>query len=224
MRLVIASVQYADMLEVVLPAWTALVPAGLVVATSPDDVDSQRVAASHGVPVAVTTAWTRIDDTCHRSSRPATFNLALALDEVLGLVGSNPPAIGELCGHVSADCVPFGRWPDERTFMDGTVYGFWRYECLSPKALHEHQQGRRSLGQFPKLKNSHSWPIGYNQLFRYAPGIRFGSYATAGKFDTDFSRGFQQRVMRDELYFLHMGPISVKENWAGRVVPIWGAA
>lgn len=224
MRFAITSVHYADMLAVVLPAWKALLPSGLLVATSPDDQASQRVARDHGVPVFVTDAWTRTDPTCHKVGRETTFNMALGLDESLGLVGDNRPAVGEIVGHVSADCVPFGRWPKDATFAPGAVYGFWRHECLSPKALHQHQAGQRGLGQFPRLKNSHGWPIGYNQVFRYAPGIRFGSYPTAGKFDTDFSRTFARQEMRDELYFLHLGPINVRENWAGRVVPQWGAA
>lgn len=223
MRFAITSVHYADMLAVVLPAWKAILASGLIVATSPDDGESQRVAQDHGIPVVVTDAWTRVDPTCH-AGRGVSFNLALGLDEALGLVGDHPPAVGELCGHVSADCVPFGRWPDDKAFAAGTVYGFWRHECLSPKALALHQSGARGLGQFPRLKNSGGMPIGYNQLFRYAPGIRFGSYPTAGKFDTDFSRAFATQEMRTELYFLHLGPISIKANWAGRVVPKWGAA
>ncbi len=220
MRLVIASVKYADCLAVALPAWLALVPVGVSVATAPDDHDTQQVAAAHGVPVHVTDAWTRKQD------HDVRFNLALGLDEALGLVPSSvpPPADGELVGHVSADCVPFGRWPAEKTFSFEAVYGFWRYECLTPDALAAHQRGTLARSAFPKLKNSHGWPIGYNQVFRYQAGLRFGSYPTAGKFDTDFSRQFARQVMRDELYFLHMGPISVKANWAGRVIPQWGRA
>lgn len=225
MRLVIASVKYADCLAIALPAWLAVVPAHvLTVATSPEDHESRQVAFAHGVTCVVTDAWTRTDPDCH-VGRDATFNLALGLDEALGLVPSDvrPPAHGELVGHVSADCVPFGAWPAEKAFKADTIYGFWRHECLTPRGLAGHMKGTIPLTQFPKLKNSHGWPIGYNQLFRYQ-GQRFGSYPTAGKFDTDFSRGFLHREMRSELYFLHLGPISVRENWAGRVIPTWGTA
>lgn len=221
MRFAIVSVGYGDMLPSSLPAWQALVPSGLVVATSAEDLESQRVARECGVPVYVTDAWRRTDPACHQATRETTFNMALALDEALGLIGDQPPAVGEIVGHANVDCVPFGRWPDEAVFTPGTIYGFWRHECLSAKALREHQAGRRGLGRFPRLKNSHGWPIGYNQIFRYATGIRFGSYPTAGKFDTDFARTFARQEMRGEMYLLHMGPINVRENWAGRVVPAW---
>ena len=219
MRLAIASVNYADCLAVSLPAWLALIPVGLWVATSPDDRASKEVALDHGVPVYVTDAWTR------PQSHDVRFNLALGLDEALGLVPSAvpPPKPGELMGHVSADCVPFGSWPKEKTFDADAVYGFWRYECLTPKALETHRRAP-SLGSLKKLKNSHGWPIGYNQIFRYQPGLRFGSYPSAGKFDTDFSRQFRRQVMRNEIYFLHLGPVSVKANWSGRVIPQWGTS
>lgn len=226
MRLVLTSVNYADFLALTLPAWKAIVPAGLLVATSPEDVDSQRVARDHDVPVVVTDAWTREDPTCHEGGRPATFNMALGLDEALGLSGHlmPPPAAGELIGHVNPDCMPFGAWPSERAFDQDGVYGFWRYECLEPKHLAQHQRGDRSLDRFPRLKNTKGAPIGYCQLFRAQPGRRFGSYPTAAKFDTHFTARFLRHEMLPDLYLLHLGPINVRENWAGRTVPAWGTA
>ena len=227
MRFVITSVNYADYLAVTLPAWKAILPAGaLFVATSPEDVETQRVALlDHGVPCVVTDAWTRKDPTCHEGGEP-TFNIALGLDEALGLTGGlvTPPQDGEILGHASADCVPFGRWPDESRFDDQTVYAFWRYECLSPKHLAQHQSGKRPLSQFPRLKNTKGAPIGYNQMFRAKPGRRFGSYPTAGKFDTHFTARFPRFEMLLDAYLLHLGPINIRENWAGRTVPTWGAA
>jgi hypothetical protein len=226
MRFAITSVNYADFLAVALPAWKAMLPAGsLVVATSHEDVVTQALTKDHGVTLVVTDAWTRKDSTCHEGGAP-TFNIALGLDEALGLTGDlmSPPKDGEVIGHVSADCVPFGRWPDESNLDDQTVYGFWRYECLKPEHLAEHQQGRRPLSKFPRLKNTKGAPIGYNQIFRAKPGRRFGSYPTAGKFDTHFTTRFPRFEMLLDAYFLHLGPINVRENWAGRVVPTWGEA
>ncbi len=225
MRIVLTSVNYADFLAATLAAWKAIVPAGaLVVATAPGDA-SIAVAESHGVPVVVTGAWTRIDPSCHEGG-PARFNMALGVDEALGLAGNlvPSPSDGELIGHVNPDCLPFGRWPSDKTFDAETVYGFWRYECLEQAHLEQYVRGRRPLSSFPKLKNTKGAPIGYCQLFRAQPGRRFGSYPTAAKFDTHFTSRFLNHQMLTEVYLLHLGPINVRENWSGRVVPQWGAA
>lgn len=223
MRVVLTSVNYADFLAVTLAAWKAIVPAGLVVATAPGDASIQ-VAEAHGVPVVVTDAWTRRGED-HQGGEP-TFNMGLGLNEALGLCGDRvpAPAAGELIGHVNPDCMPFGRWPNEQRFDAETVYAFWRYECLEPKHLSQHLGGVRPLSAFPRLKNTGGAPIGYCQLFRAKAGRRFGSYQTAGKFDTHFTATFARKQMLTDVYLLHLGPISVRENWAGRVVPQWGAA
>jgi len=227
MRFVITSVNYADYLAVTLPAWKAILPkSALCVATSHGDAESRRVTADHDVQCYITDAWTRKDPTSHEGGEP-TFNLALGLDETLGLIDGGPvpaPIAGEIVGHASADCVPFGTWPDDAVFDDRTVYAFWRYECLTPKALAEHQTGIRPIAKFPRLKNTNGAPIGYCQIFRAKPGRRFGSWPTAGKFDTQFTKTFPRSEMLLDVYLLHLGPINVRENWAGRVVPQWGAA
>jgi hypothetical protein len=226
MRFVITSVNYADFLEVTLPLWKAFLPPGtLYVATSHEDVATRVLTLQHGVGLVVTDAWTRRDASCHEGGEP-TFNLALGLDESLGLASDlmPPPSAGEIVGHVSADCAPFGRWPDESRFDAQTIYGFWRYECLTQAHLNEHWLGRRPLAKFPRLKNTKGAPIGYNQIFRAKPGRRFGSYPTAGKFDTHFTTRFPRFEMLLDAYLLHLGPINVRENWAGRTVPTWGTA
>lgn len=226
MRFAITSVNYADFLTVTLPVWKAVLPPGtLFVATSPEDEETQRVARENGVACFMTDAWTRSDPTCHAGGDP-TFNLALGLDEALGLVDGPVPApsAGEVVGHVSADCVPFGVWP-ALGFQDvDTIYAFWRYECLTPKHLSQHIRGAKPMSAFRKLKNTGGAPIGYCQIFRYTAGRRFGSYPTAGKFDTQFTRMFARSEMLTDVYLLHLGPINVRENWGGRVVPAWGAA
>jgi hypothetical protein len=223
MRLVIASVNYGDLLRVVLPAWKAIVPS-VSVATSPDDQESQAVAAELGVPVVVTDAWTRSDE--GHTGKPATFNLGFGVNVALGLRGDlvSPPAEGELCAHVSADCYPFGEMPAESDLRTDTIYGFWRYECLTHGALKAHINGTRSLSRFARLKNSGGMPIGYFQMFRAQPGRRMPSYPTAGKTDTHFAKAFARFEMLSSLYFLHLGPINNHANWGGRVLPRWEVA
>jgi hypothetical protein len=223
MRLVITSVKYGDMLPLVLPAWKAIVPS-VTVATSPEDRESQDVAADHGVPCVVTDAWTRCDE--GHIGGPAKFNMGFGINVALGLRGDvvAPPASGEVCAHVSADCYPFGKWPSESDLRTDTIYGFWRYECLTHGALTEHIRGSRTIGRFQRLKNSGSMPIGYFQMFRAQAGRWMPSYPTAGKTDTHFAKSFPRFEMLTSLYFLHLGPINNHANWAGRVVPQWEVA
>jgi hypothetical protein len=221
----LTSVGYGDFLAVTLAAWQAVVPSGcLSIATAPGDSLTQRIAADRGVPVLVTDAWSRTDPRCHVGRRPG-FNMSLGLDEALGLVpGLRPaPAVGELCGHVNPDCYPLGAWPNEATFAPETVYGFWRYACASPAALTAYLGGDREPDAYPRMKNAKHGPIGYCQIFRWTSGIRFGSYPSAGGFDTDFTRRFAHRAMRDEVFLLHLGGRD-RANWAGRTLPRWGAA
>lgn len=226
MKVVVTSVHYADFLAVTLPAWREIVPAGcLMVATSPDDVDTHAVAAACDVPIIATEAWSQRDPSCHVGDG-VHFNLALGLDVALiGLLEGRvaKPARGEVCGHVSADCYPVGHWPADDRFTDDTIYGFWRYDCPTTEAFDRFQRDRR-IERFPRLKNAHGWPIGYCQLFRYREGLRFGSFPTAGKFDIRFRERFPNKVMLGDVSLLHLGPSSVRSNWAGRTIPHWGAA
>lgn len=225
MRWVIASVRYADFLAVTLPAWKAIVPSGLVVATSPEDEDTQAVAENCGVPCIITDAWTRPDPLGHNGGKP-TFNLGFALNVALGLRESlvTPPAPLEVLGHASADCYPFGTWPDDKSLEADRIYGFWRHECLTPNALEAHRSGATARSRYPRLKNSGGRPIGYCQFFRNVPGRAFGSYPTAGKFDTHFVEGVGRHEMLDNVYLLHLGEHDNHRNWGGRVLPAWGSA
>lgn len=224
MRWVIASVRYADFLAVTLPAWKAIVPSGLVVATSPEDFDTQDVAASCGVPCVVTDAWTRADPEGHNGG-PPTFNLGYGLNVSLGLRKGlvSPPALREILGHASADCYPFGKWPDEASIEADRIYGFWRHECLTQAGLEQHRAGATPRSRYPKLKNSGGRPIGYCQFFRHMPGRAFGSYPTAAKFDTHFVERVGRHEMRDGVYLLHLGEHDNHKNWGGRVLPAWGS-
>jgi hypothetical protein len=225
MRIVLTSVGYADFLAVTIAAWKRVVPAGcLTLATSPDDVDSQRLAAAHRLSFIATDAWSNTDSSCHVGARPG-FNMALGLDVSLGLIRAclPPPEEGEICGHVNADCYPTGDWPAEDTFAPETVYGFWRYECQTPTDLDAYLKGLKDKAAYSRIKTAKGAPTGYCQIFRWRPGLRFGSYPSAGAFDTDFTKRFSQKVMRDEVFLLHLGGRD-RANWAGRTLPVWGVA
>lgn len=225
MRIALTSVGYADFLAVTIAAWKAVVPQGcLVVATSPEDRDSQQLAEDHDLPAIVTDAWSRVDRSCHLGGKPG-FNMAYGLDVALGLIPGKRslPLEGQICGHVNADCYPTGTWPLSSTFASDTVYGFWRYECQTPEKLAAYLDGRSKPDDYPRMKNAKSGPIGYCQVFRYRDGLRFGSYPSAGAFDTDFNKRFKRVEMRSEVFLLHLGTRD-KRNWAGRMLPAWRAA
>lgn len=220
MRAVIVSVRYADYLLHTLKSWRNFLPKDtLTVVTAPEDLETQRVARKYRVPVYLTKAWTEVDPTCHTGGK-ALFNKSLALDYALGLIGNKPPAEGELCVTLDADVVPFGTWPDESEFQAGVLYGVSRYKAENHNELINHRAGLLSLHTKARnMRNNH--PSGYCQMFRYASGIRFGSYPSAGYYDRDFGKLFPAHVMRKDFYVVHMGVKGGYYNWQRRRVAPW---
>jgi hypothetical protein len=233
MRVVMPSLAYGDFAAVTLPAWRALLPdAAITLVTTPDDVESQAVAAALGIDCVVTDAW-RADG--------AVMNKAAALDVAFGLRGDVRPRpdVHELCLSVDADVYPFGALPAASDIAPTTLYGCARYQCDTPEQLYDHIHGRttrRDLRLLPPRVRGESSPsemasmsptiagqraLGFFQLFRYRPGVAFGSYPTAGKYDLEFRRHFAHRVGLWSVYCLHLGELN-RANWKGRVVPRWG--
>lgn len=233
MRVVMPSLSYGDFAAVTLPAWRAFLPdAALALVTSPDDRESQDVAAALGVDCVVTDAW-RADG--------AVMNKAAALDLAFGFRGDERPcpALHEVCISVDADVYPFGVLPAPASLAPTTLYGCARYQCDTPEELAAHIRGetaRSVLRLLPPRVRGESSPsqmasmsptlagqraLGFFQLFLYRPGIAFGSYPTAGKYDLEFRRHFAHRVGLWSVYCLHLGELN-RANWRGRVVPRWG--
>jgi hypothetical protein len=226
-RAVITSVNCGDFLEATLHAWKTLLPQGsLTVATSPTDPESQAACAAHDIPACVTDGWSRVDQAIHIGSIPPRFNMPLGLDETFGFIPGyrDRPADGELCLSLNADVYPFAsKWMNEQDIPKGTMAGWWRYECPTPKDLAAHVMGQRPIDKYKRMKNSGGRPVGYAQLFRYFPGFRFGSYGSAGKYDVHVFKHFPKLQMRNDLYLFHLGgPEGGHENWCGRCVPRWG--
>lgn len=238
-RACITSVQYGDLLAVTLPGWVKLLGAeALTVVTRADDTETQAVARANGVCACLSDAWTRHDPTfappAHWHAywrergrvdargkldlRPV-FNKALALDETFGFVptgGYLRPEPGALCLAIDADCAPEGTLPDESTFLPGVIYGARRFE------------GNNDLTRGPEIKlrgrvlqsqHRHAAPVagGYFQLFRYQPGMRFGSYPGADGYDYDFAFTFPKGIVLESLAVVHFGETHV--NWWGRKTP-----
>jgi len=233
MRLVIPSVDYADHLRVSLSAWLRLVDrACITVVTAARDHATQDVAGWHGVRVLVTDAWTRHDptftgDTTHwhhywrsRGERidRYEFNKALALDEAFGFAGTKTaaPADGEICISADADCEPVGTLPSMATIAPHVIYGCRRFtrHADGSKGPEEVIRGRALRCQHRAFTCVME---GYLQLFRYRPGLRFGSYPGADAYDSDFAEFHFTEPGREipGLYVLHAG--LTHTHWRGRV-------
>lgn len=243
MKVLIPCVNYADMLAVTLPAWLAVLPvdAEVIVVTAPNDRATREVVERTQARIVITDAWYR---------GGTTFNKARAMDEALGIThAANTSSMlplpvitsGDVGLALDVDVFPFGTFPELESIEAGTIYGCARYRCASPAELQVHQAGlsdRRDLDLIPpKVRgqnyvtvvntrdnaiDSASKCLGYFQLFRWQPGIQFGSHDTAGKYDLDFRGQFARRVGLEAIYVLHLGEQD-RRNWRGRMLPKWGA-
>lgn len=210
MRVVIPSVDYADMLEATLPAWRRLLPAAdLIVVTAKHDRATFKIARAAGAALLVTDAWYR---------ESARFNKARALDEAFEF--PQRPA-GEVCIAIDADVYPFGAFSPD-AIADGVIYSVDRFYVDTPATL-ARQVARPALEALDRMTAGRRGP-GYFQAFRARPDLTFGSYKDAGFYDLEFHRHFAGGVAVLEGFAVgHLGRKSGK-NWSGRTLPKWGAA
>lgn len=211
MRVVIPSVDYADMLEATLPAWRRLLPAAdLIVVTAKHDRATFAIARSSGAALLVTDAWYR---------DRAAFNKARALDEAFDFPARE---LGEICIAIDADVYPFGTFDPAAIAAADVLYSVDRFYLESPAAL-ARQVARPALEALDRMTAGRRGP-GYFQAFRARPDLTFGSYPDAGYYDLDFHRHFAGGVAVLEGFHVgHLGRKSGK-NWKGRTLPKWGAA
>jgi hypothetical protein len=237
MRIVIRSVNYADMLAVTLPQWVRMFPQAVItIATSPQDHETQRVAGENGAHVHATDAWFALG--------PKKLDGGTAADEAFGFVAYQaqplrflqPPEPGEVCISADCDVYPMGKFPAE--LEHGTLYGCGQYLCLDEEAFEDARTTGRRLALILPRKGGESELlyaptsnevraaarrcIGYTIAWRHQEGRRLGSSKTAGGFDIPFGRKFERHVGLTKFYVLHLGQRS-RANWTGRVLPKWGA-
>jgi hypothetical protein len=209
-RIVIPSVDYADMLGATLPAWRGTFPAAtLVVVTARHDRATLDTARAAGAAVLVTDAWYR---------RGRAFDKAAALDEAFDFPARE---LGEICIAIDADVYPFGVF-DVEAIAAGVLYSVDRFYVDSPATL-ARQVRRPAIEELDRMTAGRRGP-GYFQAFRARPDLTFGSYPDAGYYDLDFHRHFPGGVaVLASSYVVHLGRKSGK-NWRGRTLPKWGAA
>lgn len=231
---VIPSAGYGDFLKTTGPAWRAFLPdADIRVVTTGVDHETNVVTAQLRFRALFTDAW---------SQDGARLNKAAALDQAFGITypwpNAEPLRDGQLCLSVDADVVPFGTFPSIPRDNARVLYGCARYGCPSVRELDAHRRGALQLGAdlpliVPRVKGKDpdlSPPVsaaaaatralGFFQLFRWHPGVRFGSYPSAGKYDIEFRRHFARREGVTSMHVLHLGPLD-RRNWRGRIVPRW---
>jgi hypothetical protein len=226
----ITSVRYADFLAVTLPAWRRFLPAAdLRVVTTKTDHWTRRVALQ---------TECRLHQTGAFYAGGARFNRAKALDHALRGTTS-----GTVCLSVDADTFPQGQFPPEDAIEPDTIYGCARYHCPTPSDLvrFTYPEGgvprealplmasKLSVGGYATVPNDAAHVeqaaaecLGYFQCFRFG-SQRFGSFPTAGGYDTAFARAFVARRPLFDVYALHLGPSSSR-NWTGRTLPRWESA
>jgi hypothetical protein len=210
MRIVIPSVDYADMIGATLPAWRSLFPAAtLVVVTARHDRATLDAARARGADVLVTDAW-------YRQGR--AFDKAAALDEAFDFPARE---LGEICIAIDADVYPFGVFTLEALAAD-MLYSVDRFYVDTPATL-ARQVARPNPGALDRMTAGRRGP-GYFQAFRARRDLTFGSYPDAGFYDLAFHRQFPGGVaVLESSYVVHLGRKSGK-NWRGRTLPKWGAA
>ncbi len=165
MTIIITSVNYSDYLNVTLPKWEAAFPDENVrVLTSWQDHETIAINGGHRV---FCTDKFQIE---------GSFNRASALDDCLSQI-----AEGSIVASVDADVIPHGKLPANIEF--DTIYGCARYTEAGNII---HPWNRRKPWRTPEECASRC--LGFFQLFRYSKTRKFGSYPTAGKYDTDFVR------------------------------------
>ncbi len=212
MRVVIPSVDYADMLAATLPAWRRLLPeADLIVVTAKHDRATFAIARASGAALLVTDAWYR---------NGARFNKARALDEAFAF--EERPA-GEICIAIDADVHPFGAFQPHE-IGDGVLYSVDRFYVDTPATLARLvTRPELVLEERDRMTAGRRGP-GYFQAFRARPDLTFGSYPDAGYYDLAFHQHFAGGVaVLEGFYVGHLGRKSGK-NWSGRTLPKWGAA
>jgi hypothetical protein len=237
MRIVIPSLNYADFLAVTLPAWCRIAnPKEIRVVTHLDDQATIDIAHSCGCRIVATTAW---------NAGGAILNKSRAMDEAFGFIPPSaasfsnlpdrvPPEVHELCLALDADCYPVGRLPDPATVESKVIYGCHRYICETNEILTGYLDG--SI-QRDNLQEIVSWgrrvtssqhrdcpqvACGYFQLFRYARGMRFGSFPAANEYDVRFAFKFPRSGLVQDIHVLHLGQIGL--NWKGRTTDPWPAS
>lgn len=234
MRIVIPSLNYADFLAVTLPAWCRISNAeDIRVVTHLDDEDTIDLAHSCGCRIVATTAW---------YADGASLNKSLAMDEAFGFIPPSvasfsnlsdraPPALHEPCLALDADCYPVGRLPDPATVEPKVIYGCHRYICETSDMLTAYLNGSIQLESLQEIvswgrrvRNSQhrecpQVACGYFQLFRYARGMRFGSFPAANEYDVRFAFKFPRSGLVPDIHVLHLGHTG--QNWTGRTTERW---
>jgi hypothetical protein len=204
MRAILVCVDYADLLGITLP-WNRHHFEQVVVVTSPQDKETQRVANHNGAIAFLTDAFYRDG---------ADFNKFLALEQGLDFMGR----VGWLC-CMDADVLWPKRLPDYE-WRPGNLYAPFRrmFEDVTKPIPAE-----CDWGKFPRHHVVEEFS-GYSQIF-YASDQHLGAppwhetnWRHCGGSDSMLQLKWpNENKIRPPFEVLHLGPAHV--NWCGRVSP-----
>lgn len=194
-----ACVDYADMLRLTLPRWSATLDR-IVVITAPSDRQTPQVAADYpNAAVHVTEAF---------YARGASFNKGAAMEE-----GRRLLAWTDWVLLLDVDILPPLNWVDR--FAAAAPRPGWLYGC----SRYQLDDVRRGIPAGSQRMPGSRW-AGYFQLF-HTSDPRAGrspllttTWRHAGGYDSDFERLWGDRKVHLPIRLGHLGERGV--NWCGR--------
>ena len=229
---IIVSVDYADMLAETLPL-NKHVFDQIVVVTSPEDLETQRVCRYHGVRHIQTDAF---------RARWGEFHKARGINAGLKVLGMDDWVV-----HMDADIVlpPTTRRLIERADLHRwMLYGADRFQVQGSEAWRAHQalpplqqdnyhvvldafpiaprfSGER-MGGYAPPGYFQLWNPSASKVYRY-PDEHDGAQKTDVLFTAKWSRSNRQLLAEFVVYHLESEPAAQGTNWGGRVTKRFGA-
>jgi len=194
-------VNYHDLCTITLPVLRSQVD-HCVVVTSPQDVETRRLALKHHALVVVTDAFYRDG---------ASFNKALALEEAVDAIERE--GWNDWILHIDADVlVPNDMRHRLPELQEDTMYGSPRLMAYTKEDLDKQTLVDARDGEM----------AGWFQLF-YGAGLTRPWYDVtwkhAGGYDSEFWQRFQRREWVP-FKVIHLGKDG--QNWHGRQTDFWG--
>lgn len=192
-------VNYADFFRRSIARWMDGL-ASLTVVTTPEDVETQELATTHGARVFVTDLFTRDG---------AAFNKGRAME-----AARREMPWSDWILFFDSDVVPPAGWSRKLTLRPGSLYGGYRFDATD---------GDADLGQ-PRC--AHDVPgVGYFQLFHASdPAVRVADgeplldthWRHGGNYDNRFMDRWRSRRMKVQEVPFRLAHIGERENWFGR--------
>lgn len=216
---VVVCVHFADFLSTTLPMNRHFFKT-LTVVTSPDDLDTKRLAEKHDCRVVVTNT--------HKDGG-APFNKGKAINAGLQSITDS-----DWRCHIDADIVLpnishealFEKMKQCYTPVFNSVFGIQRKMCESYEAWnHWLTTNDDSVFRLDNVRTHKNLPVGFFQLWHSHNNFLYPEqYETATSSDLEFSRQFGRFRAHLNIHAIHLSSIPHERwtDWKGRTSPRWG--